>query len=199
MTTPEAPQTAVPDSVTYREVAELLRTFAASGWTGMTLRTGGMTITTGRHGPPASAPGPAASAAANPATANPAAANPATTPGPATAPAPPVTAAAPNPPVTTAAPPARYAQPDTTGCIPVRSPAVGSFWVAPSPGAPPFTEPGRTVAEGDQLAIVEVMKLMNPVLAPEAGEIVLVCAVNADLVEYDQILFWIRPLEPADG
>ena len=53
------------------------------------------------------------------------------------------------------------------------------------------------MAEGDQLAIVEVMKLMNPVLAPEAGEIVLVCAVNADLaVEYDQILFWIRPLEP---
>lgn len=175
--------------MTYREVAELLRTFAGSGWTGMTLRTGGMTITTGRHRPPASAPGPAASAAANPAT----------TPGSATAPVPPVMAAAPNPPVTTAAPPARDAQPDTTGCIPVRSPAVGSFWVAPSPGAPPFTEPGRTVAEGDQLAIVEVMKLMNPVLAPEAGEIVLVCAVNADLVEYDQILFWIRPLEPADG
>jgi biotin carboxyl carrier protein len=88
------------------------------------------------------------------------------------------------------------AAPDTTGCIPVRSPAVGSFWIAPSPGAPPFTEPGRTVAEGDQLAIVEVMKLMNPVLAPQAGEVVQICAANAELVEYEQILFLIRPPEP---
>jgi biotin carboxyl carrier protein len=52
------------------------------------------------------------------------------------------------------------------------------------------------VAQDQQLAIVEVMKLMNPVVAPVAGTVVQVCAANADLVEYEQTLFWIRP---ADG
>jgi biotin carboxyl carrier protein len=75
----------------------------------------------------------------------------------------------------------------------VRSPAVGSFWVAPSPGEAPFVQVGDTVGEDQQLAIVEVMKLMNPVVTPVAGEVVEVCAANADLVEYDQVLFWIRP------
>ena len=82
---------------------------------------------------------------------------------------------------------------DTTGCVAVNSPAVGSFWVAPSPGQPPFVQVGQTVAEDEQLGIVEVMKLMNPVLSPTAGEVVEVCAANAELVEYEQVLFWIRP------
>lgn len=75
----------------------------------------------------------------------------------------------------------------------MRSPAVGVFWVAPSPGQPPFVELGQVVARDEQLAIVEVMKLMNPVVAPVAGTVVRVCAANASLVEYDQVLFWIRP------
>jgi biotin carboxyl carrier protein len=54
-------------------------------------------------------------------------------------------------------------------------------------------EVGQVVAADDQLAIVEVMKLMNPVTAPVAGEVVHVCATNSDLVEYDQVLFWLRP------
>jgi biotin carboxyl carrier protein len=70
---------------------------------------------------------------------------------------------------------------------------VGSFWVAPSPGQPPFVQVGQMVAEEEQLAIVEVMKLMSPVLASTAGEVVEVCAANAELVEYEQVLFWIRP------
>ena len=52
----------------------------------------------------------------------------------------------------------------------VESPSVGLFWRAPSPGAPPFVEVGANVAEGDTLAIAEVMKLMNHVVAPVAGE-----------------------------
>jgi biotin carboxyl carrier protein len=82
------------------------------------------------------------------------------------------------------------------GLVEVRSPAVGAFWVAPSPGASPFVAVGQTVAADEQLAIVEVMKLMNPVVAPRAGEIVQICARNSDLVEYDQVLFLLRP---ADG
>jgi biotin carboxyl carrier protein len=77
--------------------------------------------------------------------------------------------------------------------VAVRSPAIGSFWVAPSPGQPPFVQVGDAVTEDQQLAIVEVMKLMNPVVSPTAGEVVRVCAANAELVEYEQVLFWIRP------
>jgi 2-oxoisovalerate dehydrogenase E2 component (dihydrolipoyl transacylase) len=48
-------ETDVPDSVTYREVQEILRTFQASGWTGLTLEVRGMTVTVGKNGPPAAA------------------------------------------------------------------------------------------------------------------------------------------------
>jgi biotin carboxyl carrier protein len=75
----------------------------------------------------------------------------------------------------------------------VRSPTLGTFFVAPKPGAPPFVQPGDRVAADDTLGIVEVMKLMNPVKAGTAGEVLKVCAANNELVEYDRILFWVRP------
>jgi acetyl-CoA carboxylase biotin carboxyl carrier protein len=70
----------------------------------------------------------------------------------------------------------------------VESPSVGLFWRAPSPGAPPFVEVGQTVSEGDTLAIVEVMKLMNHVVAPVAGEIKAIVPENGEAVEYGQPL-----------
>jgi len=70
----------------------------------------------------------------------------------------------------------------------VESPSVGLFWRAPSPGAPPFVEVGASVAEGDTLAIVEVMKLMNHVVAPVAGEIKAIVPENGEAVEYGQPL-----------
>ena len=79
------------------------------------------------------------------------------------------------------------------GIVAVRSPTLGTFFAAPKPGAPPFVQPGERVAAGDQIGIVEVMKLMNPVRADVGGEIVKVCARNNELVEYDRVLFWIKP------
>jgi acetyl-CoA carboxylase biotin carboxyl carrier protein len=70
----------------------------------------------------------------------------------------------------------------------VESPSVGLFWRAPSPGAPPFIEVGQTVSEGDTLAIVEVMKLMNHVVAPVAGEVKAIVPENGGAVEYGQPL-----------
>jgi acetyl-CoA carboxylase biotin carboxyl carrier protein len=70
----------------------------------------------------------------------------------------------------------------------VESPSVGLFWRAPSPGAPPFVEVGKAVNEGDTLAIVEVMKLMNHVVAPVAGEIKAIVPENGEAVEYGQPL-----------
>ncbi|KAF0958942.1 acetyl-CoA carboxylase biotin carboxyl carrier protein [Rhodococcus sp. T7] len=175
-----------PERVTHREVREILRTFQDSGWAAMTLELDGMRITVGKDGPPATAgqsaapapvpalaPVPVSAPAAAPATAVPPAASPASTP----------------------ATPAPAADVDTTGCVEVRSQTVGAFWVAPGPGEPPFVQVGQTVEAGQQIAIVEVMKLMNPVVTPHGGEIVQICATNADLVEFDQPLFLIRPTD----
>jgi biotin carboxyl carrier protein len=70
---------------------------------------------------------------------------------------------------------------------------VGGFWVSPSPGQPPFVQLGDRVDKDQQLAIVEVMKLMNNVSAPCAGTVVEVCFADAAMVEYDQVLFRIEP------
>ncbi|MGY1829718.1 acetyl-CoA carboxylase biotin carboxyl carrier protein [Geodermatophilus sp. SYSU D01180] len=177
----------VPLSVTLRELQEVIRTFQRSDWTGMTLEVRGLRITIGKDGPPGALTAAAASA---PAAAPPAAAAappPVAVPPPVPAPPPPT------PVVAGAGPVSGAAAVDTTGCVAVRSPAVGAFWTAPSPGQPPFVQVGDTVTADQQLAIVEVMKLMNPVVAPAAGEVVEVCARNAELVEYEQVLFWIRP------
>lgn len=180
------PDAQVPDSVTYREVREILRTFAASGWSTLELEVRGMRIVVGKDGPPAAATtAPAAGAAT---------AVPVPVPPPVPPPAPVAAAPAPTAPVPAPAAPAAPAAPvDTEGLVAVRSPAVGAFWVSPAPGQPPFVEVGQMVARDEQLAIVEVMKLMNPVIAVQPGEIVQICANNAELVEYDQVLFLIRP------
>jgi acetyl-CoA carboxylase biotin carboxyl carrier protein len=70
----------------------------------------------------------------------------------------------------------------------VASPSVGLFWRSPSPGAPPFVESGQAVAQGDTLAIVEVMKLMNHVVAPHDGVVVAIVPENGQPVEHGQPL-----------
>jgi acetyl-CoA carboxylase biotin carboxyl carrier protein len=79
-----------------------------------------------------------------------------------------------------------------TGTV-VESPSVGLFWRSPAPGAPPFVEAGTHVAAGDTLAIVEVMKLMNHVVAAAPGTVQAVLAENGARVEYGQPLFTFDP------
>ena len=71
----------------------------------------------------------------------------------------------------------------------VRSPFVGTFYRAPSPGAPPFVEVGDEVKKGQVLCIVEAMKIMNEVEADVDGKIVHIFVKNGDPVEYGQPLF----------
>ncbi|MGH3912175.1 MAG: acetyl-CoA carboxylase biotin carboxyl carrier protein [Pseudonocardiaceae bacterium] len=78
----------------------------------------------------------------------------------------------------------------------LRAPAIGVFFQAPEPGAKPFVEVGDTVVSGQQVAIVEIMKLMIPVHADVDGRIVEVLKANGETVEYDEPLFAITPLEP---
>jgi acetyl-CoA carboxylase biotin carboxyl carrier protein len=75
----------------------------------------------------------------------------------------------------------------------VRSPLVGTFYRAPAPGEEVYVEVGDRVRTGQTLCIVEAMKLMNEIPADVSGEVVEVLAENAEGVEYDQPLFYLRP------
>jgi acetyl-CoA carboxylase biotin carboxyl carrier protein len=83
------------------------------------------------------------------------------------------------------------AAPETLAGAVVESPSVGLFWRSPAPGAPPFVEAGQQVSAGDTLAIVEVMKLMNHVVAPAPGIVEAILAENGARVEYGQPLLTI--------
>jgi acetyl-CoA carboxylase biotin carboxyl carrier protein len=75
----------------------------------------------------------------------------------------------------------------------VKSPIVGTFYEAPSPGAPPFVKAGDSVEIGQVLCIVEAMKLLNEIESDLAGEIVKKMVSNGQPIEYGQELFVIRP------
>jgi acetyl-CoA carboxylase biotin carboxyl carrier protein len=75
----------------------------------------------------------------------------------------------------------------------VKSPIVGTFYEAPSPGAPPFVKVGDSVEVGQVLCIVEAMKLLNEIESDVAGEIVKKMGSNGQPIEYGQELFSIRP------
>ncbi len=108
------------------------------------------------------------------------------------APAPAVTLAAPAAPAA-AAPVASApaAEPEIKGHI-VKSPMVGTFYRAPSPGAKPFVEVGQPVKEGDPICIVEAMKILNEIEADKSGVITQILAENGQAVEYGQPLFVIE-------
>jgi acetyl-CoA carboxylase biotin carboxyl carrier protein len=92
-----------------------------------------------------------------------------------------------------AVPPAPAAPAPEEGLHMVKSPIVGTFYEAPSPGAPPFVKAGDSVEVGQVLCIVEAMKLLNEIESDVAGEIVKKLAVNGQPIEYGQDLFVIRP------
>lgn len=117
---------------------------------------------------------------------------PAAQPGPAaTPPAAPAAHSAPASP--TAAPPAATAESEEeSGLHIIRSPIVGTFYEAASPGAPAFVKVGDKVALGQVLCIIEAMKLMNEIESDYAGELIKTFVTNAQPVEYGQPLYTIR-------
>lgn len=74
----------------------------------------------------------------------------------------------------------------------VKSPMVGTFYRAPSPGAKSFVEVGQRVSVGDTLCIIEAMKMLNQIEADKAGVIVAILVENGQPVEYGQPLFVIE-------
>ena len=70
----------------------------------------------------------------------------------------------------------------------VKSPMVGTVYLAAEPGAAPFIAIGKQVAAGETLLIVEAMKVMNPIIATKAGKVSQVLVENGQPVEFDQPL-----------
>jgi acetyl-CoA carboxylase biotin carboxyl carrier protein len=91
-----------------------------------------------------------------------------------------------------AAPAAEAGQAEEISGHAVRSPMVGTFYRAPSPGAKAFVEEGQSVKVGDTLCIIEAMKLLNQIEADKAGTIKAVLVENGQPVEYNQPLFVIE-------
>ncbi|SEL49887.1 biotin carboxyl carrier protein [Pseudoxanthomonas sp. GM95] len=71
----------------------------------------------------------------------------------------------------------------------VRSPMVGTFYASPSPDKPAFVTVGQTVKAGETLAIIEAMKMFNPIEADASGTVVAILGETGQPVEFDQPLF----------
>lgn len=82
-------------------------------------------------------------------------------------------------------------------CTVISSPMVGTFYRSPSPDAAPFVEVGDVVEHGQTVAIVEAMKLFNPITAELAGVVAEVLAEHGQPVEFGQPLLRLRPAAQA--
>tara|TARA_B100000925_G_scaffold220474_1_gene169242 strand:- start:196 stop:639 length:444 start_codon:yes stop_codon:yes gene_type:complete len=70
----------------------------------------------------------------------------------------------------------------------LKSPMVGTAYIAPEPGTQPFCKVGDQVSEGQTLFIVEAMKTMNPITAHKSGKIDQILVANAQAVEFGEVL-----------
>ena len=99
-------------------------------------------------------------------------------------------------PIQQAAPVAQMAAPKAAtdaGLHVIKSPFVGTFYAAPSPGKPNYSKLGDKVKAGQPLCVLEAMKIMNEIDSDVNGEIVEICVDNESLVEFGQPLFKIKP------
>jgi len=85
------------------------------------------------------------------------------------------------------------ADPSTDGNVRVEAPMVGTFYRAPSPGAPAFVEEGEPVVAGQTLCILEAMKLMNEIKTDVDGVVHRIHVESGQPVEFGQLLFEIEP------
>src|SRR5947209_1180922 len=90
------------------------------------------------------------------------------------------------------APAAEAAEADTRH--PIRAPLVGTFYRSAQPGAKPFVEEGDVVDQGQTVAIVEAMKLMNHVKTDQAGKVAEILCSDGDWVEFEQPIMFLEPI-----
>jgi acetyl-CoA carboxylase biotin carboxyl carrier protein len=101
----------------------------------------------------------------------------------------PVSVASPAPVIAAAAPKIETAKDHAGG---VKSPMVGTIYLAASPDAPPFVTVGANVKQGQTLLIIEAMKTMNQIPAPRSGKVVQISVENGQPVEFGEVLMVIE-------
>ena len=89
--------------------------------------------------------------------------------------------------------PAAKAAAVPAGHVAITAPLLGTFYVAPEPGAAPFVTVGQQVTEDTTCGLIEVMKVFNSVRAGVSGTIVEVVAANGSFVEFGQTLYIVKP------
>jgi acetyl-CoA carboxylase biotin carboxyl carrier protein len=163
-----------------QQLARIIESLEQSAFDYLQLQVGDMKVTIGKGNVPvAGAPAFAAPAA------------PAYAPPPAAAQPAPVQSAP-----AAAAQPRRApaaAGPTPAGMVDIKSEIMGMFYAQPEPGAPAFVTIGAEVKEDTTICLVEVMKTFNAIPAGVRGVITEICVENAQLVEYGQVLFRVRP------
>ena len=83
-------------------------------------------------------------------------------------------------------------QEDKDDSLSIKSPMVGTFYIAPSPGSEPFVKVGTVVRKGQTIAIIEAMKIMNEIEAEFDCRITSVLAEDGEPVEFDMPLFGVE-------
>jgi acetyl-CoA carboxylase biotin carboxyl carrier protein len=160
--------------LTEDDVLHILKLIDESKFDYFQLEVGELKITVSKGEPiPINSPSPAAAVAA---------------PAPAASPA-----AKPAPAASVAAPAAPKAAVVPEGMLPITAPLLGTFYVAPEPGAPPFVKVGQQITEDTTVGLIEVMKVFNSVRAAVKGTVVEVVAQNGQFVEFGQVLFIVKP------
>ena len=76
--------------------------------------------------------------------------------------------------------------------VEIKAPLVGTFYQAPGPDEQPYVKVGQQVKKGDVVGIIEAMKLMNEVVAPQDGVILSIDATDGNMVQYGQVLFTMK-------
>jgi biotin carboxyl carrier protein len=79
------------------------------------------------------------------------------------------------------------------GMAPITAPILGTFYVAPEPGAPPFVKVGETITEDTTVGLIEVMKVFNSVRSGVKGVVAELVVQNGQFVEHGQTLFLVKP------
>ncbi len=82
---------------------------------------------------------------------------------------------------------------DSDGGVEIKSPIVGTFYLAPAPDADPYVKIGDHISIGQPLCIIEAMKIMNVIESEVTGKLIKMLVDNAQPVEYNQTLFVIDP------
>lgn len=160
-----------------QRLVRLIETLDASTFDYLQLQVGDMQVTIGKGAVPMSTPAIAAPEA----------------PASAAPPQRPAAISAASAPIQTKPTGKRAAAAAAAGTIEIKSQIMGMYYSQPEPGSPPFVSIGTEVKEDTTVCLIEVMKTFNAMTAGVKGVITEICAENAQLVEYGQVLFRVRP------